>query len=745
MNDGIGQDRAYASRLAAEDRFYRDDVDVHNLPAIFHYWSNRYVKPKLEAFGFSDPEGMFRKYLGEQCRRDDRNKRFVSFGSGNCNLEIDFAVDLRAQGHSGFVIDCVDLNPAMLERGRISAAERSVAAHIHIVEMDFNEWKPEHEYDAVIANQALHHVLKVEELFAQIKRSLTPGGTLIVSDMIGRNGHQRWPEALGIVLELWRKLPPSYRYNRKLDRYEEMYQNYDCSGDGFEAIRSEDILPLLLQNFHFHLFVAFANVIEPFVDRAFGDNFDADAAWDRAFIDAVHQRDEQEFASGRLKPTHMLAVLGTQPDTMLFHAPLTPQFSLRSAPAIETQPNDFKDPYEWGSWPHSPQKELEIACRRLEEAFQRLKDVEDRVTQRGEMVLELTAEFEQRTQWALELNREVEERTEWALALSQQVKELQALDGHLQQLDGLVEERTNWALALKTELEQVTSQCEERTNWALDLNRELEIHKALAEELTAAVDKLEWAKGLDRRFHAPLSTAVRAVRRLRTFFRAAPHNRSMQFPRDLRLAIRTLTKSPGFALVAIVTLALGIGANTAIFSIINGVLLAPLPYPDANRIVAVSTYSKPTGRPTPRLTGGDLVDIRADGQIFEAFSSYYGGEMGVQLRDRAEFTSAFFVNPDFFRVFGVQPVSGRLLDANDVDRAAVVEPGVCRAQLRIRRERTEPNGEHRESHVSDCRHTARWFSVPGEDRRVGSLDDDSGEFEPHGVQLSHHRETEGGR
>ena len=146
----------------------------------------------------------------------------------------------------------------------------------------------------------------------------------------------------------------------------------------------------------------------------------------------------------------------------------------------------------------------------------------------------------------------------------------------------------------------------------------------------------------------------------------------MPLSRELRYAFRTLAKNPGFSLIAILTLALGIGANTAIFSIINGVLLVPLPYPDADRIVALSSYSKQTGRETPRLTGGDLVDMRDDGQIFEALSCYYGGEMGVQLRGRAEFTGAFFVNPDFFRIFGVQPAYGRLLDATDLNRGAVV-------------------------------------------------------------------------
>src|ERR1700737_65698 len=115
----------------------------------------------------------------------------------------------------------------------------------------------------------------------------------------------------------------------------------------------------------------------------------------------------------------------------------------------------------------------------------------------------------------------------------------------------------------------------------------------------------------------------------------------MNLLQDLTHAGRALAKNPGFASVAILTLALGIGANTAIFSMINGVLLSPLPYPEPDRIVVVSTFWQHTGPTTPRLTGGDLVDIRADGQIFEALSYYIGGEMGVQLPGRAEFTGAY--------------------------------------------------------------------------------------------------------
>jgi SAM-dependent methyltransferase len=500
--DRVGIMTDYEARLAAEERMYRDEVDVHSLPEIFHYWSNRYVRPKLEAFGFSSPEGMFRKYLGEQFERDPgRPKRFVSFGSGNCDMEIDLAFDFRARGHSNFVIDCVDLNPAMLQRGRVSAAHREVTAHLNFVQADFNQWAPEHEYDSVIANQALHHVLNLEGLFAHIKSSLRPRGTLILSELVGRNGHQRWPEALEIVHEFWRKLPPSYRFNRKLQRYEEMYLNYDCSGDGFEGIRAQDILPLLLENFHFHVFIAVANVIGPFVERAFGYNFDAQASWDRSFIDALHQRDEREFASGRIKPTHIFAVLGTDPGVQtLFHPPLTPEFSVRNTQHIAADPDAPPNPYEWHSWPHSPQAELELACQRLDGAYRKLKDAQEQVDQRGEMWEKLVIEFEERTQWALQLKKEIENWT--------------GLDLHLQQVNQELEKRTLWALQLEEQLQQLNAQFEERTQWALDLDRQLTARNTQTAQLTASLDRLSWAQPLDRRFHKFLSSAMRALSRL---------------------------------------------------------------------------------------------------------------------------------------------------------------------------------------------------------------------------------------
>jgi len=135
--------------------------------------------------------------------------------------------------------------------------------------------------------------------------------------------------------------------------------------------------------------------------------------------------------------------------------------------------------------------------------------------------------------------------------------------------------------------------------------------------------------------------------------------------------LRTFVKSPGFTAIAVLTLALGIGANTAIFSVVETVLLAPLQYSDPDRIVSLGSRFADTGRTGARLAGGDLSDLRKEARSFDAISTFNGGEIGVQLRDKAEFTGVFFVNPEFFRVFGVQPQSGRFFTNGDEPSAVV--------------------------------------------------------------------------
>src|SRR5437867_7638086 len=84
---------------------------------------------------------------------------------------------------------------------------------------------------------------------------------------------------------------------------------------------------------------------------------------------------------------------------------------------------------------------------------------------------------------------------------------------------------------------------------------------------------------------------------------------------DLRFAFRQLLKNPGFTAVAVLTLAIGIGANTAIFSIINGVLLRPLPYPEPDRLVALWERSPQRGVEQERVSGPNYLDWRAQNRV----------------------------------------------------------------------------------------------------------------------------------
>ncbi len=145
--------------------------------------------------------------------------------------------------------------------------------------------------------------------------------------------------------------------------------------------------------------------------------------------------------------------------------------------------------------------------------------------------------------------------------------------------------------------------------------------------------------------------------------------------RDARYALRVLRRHRTFSAVAVLTLALGIGATTAVFSVVNGVLLQPLAYPRPDRIVSLGTRSIETGRETPRLTGSDFLDVSAQREAFASVSPFWGGAIGVQVRGAGEFASVYFVAPSFFEVFGVPPTAGRLPGAQDGERAAVVGDG----------------------------------------------------------------------
>jgi predicted permease len=137
---------------------------------------------------------------------------------------------------------------------------------------------------------------------------------------------------------------------------------------------------------------------------------------------------------------------------------------------------------------------------------------------------------------------------------------------------------------------------------------------------------------------------------------------------DTRYAVRMLTKAPGFAAVATLTLALGIGANTALFSVVNGVLLNPLPYPHSEQLLTLHE-SKPNFN-TGSVSYPNFLDWQKENHTISAMALARGYSFSLTGSGEAEQVSAQFVTSDFFPILGVKPVTGRLFDHGDDERGA---------------------------------------------------------------------------
>src|SRR5215471_19538744 len=143
---------------------------------------------------------------------------------------------------------------------------------------------------------------------------------------------------------------------------------------------------------------------------------------------------------------------------------------------------------------------------------------------------------------------------------------------------------------------------------------------------------------------------------------------------DLGYALRQLRKSPGFTAVAVITLALGIGANTAIFSVVNAVLLRPLPYPNADQLVMLWEQNPHRGWFENIISGDNFRDWQTQNQVFADIAAFESNFFNVIGNHQAEEVAGERVSANFFSVLGVQPFRGRLFlpEENTRNKAAVI-------------------------------------------------------------------------
>src|SRR5579871_3594806 len=135
------------------------------------------------------------------------------------------------------------------------------------------------------------------------------------------------------------------------------------------------------------------------------------------------------------------------------------------------------------------------------------------------------------------------------------------------------------------------------------------------------------------------------------------------FMQDIRYAVRMLLHAPGPTTIAVLTLALGIGANTGIFSLVDAVLLRPLPYPEPGQLVRVFTV-QPT-QPHFPVAVADFYDFRQRVSAFSSSALYAERDLDLTLSDRPEHLSGMAVTHEYFRVLGYHPVLGRDFDENE--------------------------------------------------------------------------------
>ena len=131
---------------------------------------------------------------------------------------------------------------------------------------------------------------------------------------------------------------------------------------------------------------------------------------------------------------------------------------------------------------------------------------------------------------------------------------------------------------------------------------------------------------------------------------------------DIRYAGRSLLRSPGFTAIVVVTLALGIGANLTMFSLMRAVLWRPLPYPEPNRIVVIQVDARNVSN--TGATRGELLGIKERSRSFEQVSTIDPVDANLEYAGEMEHVAAASVSDDFLPLLGARPVLGRMLDSH---------------------------------------------------------------------------------
>lgn len=452
---------------------------VHDLPAVFHAWSNEYVRPELEKRGYASPEEFF---IGECVRwgrvaaAEGRVLRVVSLGCGGGDLEFSIVRAMLAAGLRAFQVRALDINPELVSHLNARAGMEDLGKYLVGVEADLNALdcfgSVAGEVDVFVANQSLHHVVELEALFAEVVRAMREDGRFLTSDMIGRNGHLRWPSARAVLDQVWPLLRDWQRFNWKVGRFEWEFLDWDCSTDGFEGVRAQDIVAVMDAHLEPVWFLAFGNVMDVFVDRGFGPHFDFGCERDRRLIAFVSAMDQRLIGEGAIPPTHLIGEFGRRSLDEKVQANwkrLVDVIQREKAGGVgavdvRQEVKEFARGDEGCECARKSELVIRECARQAEAVSERLGEAETHVRlllgEKGELLENLRgalAEMER-------VNVELEARSQWGMGLDQEVA------AKAERIVALQEElaaRTKWAMGLDREVEVLRTEVVRmrRMNW----------------------------------------------------------------------------------------------------------------------------------------------------------------------------------------------------------------------------------------------------------------------------------------
>ncbi|WP_353572979.1 glycosyltransferase [Candidatus Albibeggiatoa sp. nov. BB20] len=282
----------------------------HDLPIIFHYWSCYYLAPRQRELGFETVDQLFIQTLAKQCHTfKNEICYFANIASHDGQFELMLIKQLQQQGVQNFVLHGLNSDAENIEKLNQLAKNRNMADKLQFQLADLTTWQPAQSYHVILANHALHRASDLNQIIEHLQAALHSQGRLVIVDMIGETGHQRATEVLPYIPALWSQLPDQYRFNVLTQQQENWFVNHDYSHIGFEGTEAKMIVPLLSEVFKFELCLAYGNLIDVFIERAFGHHFDEHNNDDVAFIDQVQAIDQMLIEQGKIKPTHLIAVL----------------------------------------------------------------------------------------------------------------------------------------------------------------------------------------------------------------------------------------------------------------------------------------------------------------------------------------------------------------------------------------------------------------------------------------------------